>query len=220
MGLIKRLQRITSGRVHAFLESVDDLETVLPRLVAEMEDKIRQTANAEAKALSAVKGAQRKLDEVQGRVLRFGRGAELALKQGDERTAREALEQQLRAEKEIRSLQEMLTRAEFAHQSARETREQLCGQFEELKARAGEFASRAATAQAGRKTAGTILAESRSLLDEVARLEGGLDMAEARREIQGEMDQVSGTGLERKLKDLQQDAELEERMRKLRVSKG
>ena len=84
MGLLKRLRRITKARIEAFLDSVETPELVLPRLVAELGEKVQEAANAEAKSIGATKGAQRKLDEATGRATRLQRGAKLAIDVGDE----------------------------------------------------------------------------------------------------------------------------------------
>ena len=215
MGLIKRLQRITSGRVRAFLDSVDDPETVLPQLVAELEEKAAIAVNAEAKALTAVKSAQRKLDEAEGRIQRLGRGAALALKQGDERTAREALEQQVRAEKEAESHKDALTRAEAALKDAHDARLQLAGQLEELKVRRDELLSRVRSASAQTQARETLQKPAEGLLAEVARVEEKLDKDESQLEIHHEIAGPRQGSLDERLRRLQREAEFDERLGKL-----
>ena len=212
MGLIKRLQRITSARVTAFLETVDDPATAIPQLVAEMEEKVGMAANAEAKALSAVKSAQRKLDEAQGKVLRMGRGAELALKQGDERTAREALAEQVKAEKDVAAQKESLARAEAAFNGARDARLGLAGQLEELKVRRDEILSRVRTAAVQKDIRENILKPGEGLLDQVARTESVLEQEESGIEIQREMDGPRNGSLDERLRRLGREAEVDERL--------
>ena len=217
MGLIKRLQRITSGRVRAFLDSVDDPETVLPQLVAEMEENAGIAVNAEAKALTAVKSAQRKLDEAEGRVLRLGRGAELALKQGDERTAREALAEQLKAEKEASVHKESLVRAEAALKDAHDTRLQLADQLEELKVRRDEMLTRARVASTQTQIRETVLKPGKGLLEEVARVEERLDKDESQLEIHHEIAGPQQGSLDERLRRLQREAEIDERLGNLHM---
>ncbi len=45
MGLINSLKRITSARLDAFLDSVEDPEILLPRLVKELQGKVGVTLN-------------------------------------------------------------------------------------------------------------------------------------------------------------------------------
>jgi len=211
VGLIKRLQRITSARLKAFLDTVDDPETAIPQLVTELEDKVHIIANAEAKALSAVKSVQRKLDEAGGKVMRLSRGAELALKQGDEKTARDALTAQIKAEKEIETQKPSLAMAENALKDAREARMQLASQLEELKVRKDEILSRSRAA-AIQKKSHDIAEPARNLLDEVARAEGKLDEDESHLQVQREIHANAGSSLDDRLRKLERDTEVEDRM--------
>ena len=218
MGLIKRLQRITTARVQAFLETVDDPATAIPQLVAEMEEKVGVAANAEAKALSAVKSTQRKLDEAQGRVLRMGRGAELALKQGDERTAREALAEQVKAEKDVAAQKESMARAEAAFKDARDVRLGLAGQLDELKVRRDEILSRVRTAAMRKDIRERILKPGEGLLDQVARTESVLDQEESAIEIKRETESLRNGSLDERLRRLGREAEVDERLDGLRAN--
>ncbi|MHC4434411.1 MAG: hypothetical protein ACYTBS_21430, partial [Planctomycetota bacterium] len=78
MGRISRLKTITKSRIEAFLASLETPETVLPQLMREMAEKVKEAARAEAKALSAVKGDRRRLDAGLGKIVRFKEGAVLA----------------------------------------------------------------------------------------------------------------------------------------------
>ena len=62
MGRISQLKTITKSRIEAFLASLEKPETILPQLMREMEEKLKEAARAEVKALSAVKADRRRLD--------------------------------------------------------------------------------------------------------------------------------------------------------------
>ena len=67
----------------------------------EMQRGIEDAVKAESKALAALKANQRRLDESMGRSMRLEKGAEMALRQGDEILAREALAEQIKADSAI-----------------------------------------------------------------------------------------------------------------------
>jgi phage shock protein A len=98
MGLLSRLKNISTPKLVAFLEESDQPELLIPQLQDELIKQLKALRNAEVKSLTAVRAAQRRLEETMGRALRLERGAELALKKGDEATAREALREQVRLE--------------------------------------------------------------------------------------------------------------------------
>jgi len=132
MGLVDRVRRITAGRIEAFLDSLEDPAAMIPLLLRELEDQSEVLARAEAKARSAVKAAQRRLNEETGHVARLGRGAELALRFGEEHTAREALARQVVAERSVRAAEENLAQADKALQDAREVRSGILRQQDDL----------------------------------------------------------------------------------------
>ena len=133
MGKIDRLKRITMARIEAFLDSLEKPELILPQLLNEMEQQMRDAAAAKAKALSAVKGARRRLDEATGRSLRLERGAALAVRAGDLKTARQALAAQLEAEQQYQRHQTELENVEKAYLAAEAVFKQISENRDALK---------------------------------------------------------------------------------------
>ena len=224
MGLIKRLQRVTMARIESFLDSVEDPELIFPQLVREMEDQIRAATNAEAKALGAVKSAQRKLDETGGRIERLTKGAELAVQQGDEDMAREALGAQVTAEESQKLNEDALARARSALDSATEARKQLQGQLQELRAKKDELLTRARIAKTQKKVQQTVGGPNQSalsILDTISKMEAKVQEEESELEVQREMSQGKpGPSLEKKLKDLEVSAEVQKRLAVLQGKAG
>jgi len=225
MGLIGRIQRVTMARIESFLDSVEDPEVMFPQLIAEMEDQIRAATNAEAKALGAVKAAQRKVDETRGRIERLAKGAELALNQGDEAMARDALAAQVKAEEELKQGEDALSKAETAQSQATDARKRLQSQLEELRSKKDEILTRARVAKTQKKVQKTVSgpsASGQSILDTVAKMESKVQEAESELEVQREMDEGtrSGPSLDKKLKDLEMNAEVQARLEALQKKAG
>ena len=220
MGLISRLKRITRGRIEAFLDAVEKPEVVLPQLITEMAAKLKQAANAEAKALTAVKGAQRKCDEADGRTARMAKGSELALKAGELDTARQALAAQLQAEREMESLTRSLQTAQIAYDEAKLVRRCLKRDLDDLRRRKDEIIRRARAASAGgQRTAQqlTLLDDGRNILDTVARMEDKVEHDESIAAAGSELNRILGPGLvDRRLEELANDREVDKRLDELK----
>ncbi|MFP4354959.1 MAG: PspA/IM30 family protein [Phycisphaerae bacterium] len=175
MALIRRLQRITLGRIEAFLESLKAPHAVLPGLLAELDRAVDSAAQAEAKALSAFKSAQRRIDEANGKLLRLEQGAQLALSRDDEPLARRALAEQIRVQQEGESLAQRFEQARQAHASARQVRKQLQHSRRQIRRQAGDLPAVARAGQAAAK-AEDVLSGLKdqadwALLDLVARMD-------------------------------------------------
>lgn len=212
MKLIERLKRITMGRIEVFLDSVEKPEHVLPQLVRQMEKQISVAANAEAKALGAVKGAQRKFDEAAGRLLRLTEGASLACKANELELARHAIAAQIQAEKDVLILRTPLERAELAYQNASGARKQFVTNLNELKQRKDELISK--SRHADLQTKKTVATDD--ILEAVARIEAKVDVAVAEFEIRNEISKKLGLSFdEHKVIELERNDEVERRLKEI-----
>ena len=221
MGRISRLRLVTVGRIEAFLASLERPEDVVPQLVKEMGSKVKEAVEAETKALTAVKAERRRLDAATGRVARLLKGAELALKAGDEETARQAIAAQIEAEGEVAGCRKGLETAEAAYNSAAAARQQLQKTSEELKVRSGEILARARAIRLkeriGEEVNRSVSGQTGSILDAVMRMEAKLDEAEAKLEIQSQVSQTLGATFEHeRALELESDAEVDRRLEELK----
>jgi len=221
MGLFKRLHRITIGRIESFLSRVEDPETLFPVLVKEMEEQLEAATEAEAKAMATLKGCEREVGKHEETVKRYGNGALNAIKQGDEETAAEAIKAQISAEKSFVLAKQNFEISTNALERARAGRERIQKQLEELKVKKDEILTRARVAKTQKKIQATVngsLGSGDSILDAVARLEAEVERNEAELEIQQSLvgEGTASKSLEDKLKDLENDAEIQQRLQDMK----
>jgi phage shock protein A len=221
-GLISRLKRITVSRIIAFLETVDDPDAVFPQLIREMQRRIEEAVNAERKAAAALKANQRRLDESTGRAIRLDKGSEMALRQGDEALAREALAELIKNERAMEVQNLALTQSENALLNAREVRLHLQTQLEELKRRKEETLARARSTKhlaENYQWAGDIRKAGAAILDEVSRMEKE-DGEKSFLPVAGnELTAAFDRSLEGRLRALEREAEIERRLDSIRSRK-
>jgi len=215
MKFIKRITRITTGRIEAFLSSVDDPETLLPQLIKEMRREVRAAGAAEAKALAALKSSQRKLDELIGRSIRLERGAELALRQGDENTAKEALVEQVKVDKQLKIAEKILKTSESAYEQARQAHLQIQYELKTLTRRGNDIIARAKTSK--NRSATISPGHGNNILDEITKIEHKLDGEEAVADVLREQNGKNTMPLELRLREIERKNEIEERLRQLKT---
>ena len=221
-GLISRLKRITVSRINAFLQTVDEPEVVFPQLVREMQRGIEDAVNAESKAKAALRANQRRLDESVGRSIRLEKGAEMALRQGDETLAREALAEQIKADSAIDNQRLALSQSEAALMQAHEGRLHLQSQLEELKRREREIISRARSAKtltAAYERAGKIRKAGTGILEQVSRMQQHEDGNGSLPGTRAEWNAGSDRSLEGRLRALEREAEIERRLASIKSRK-
>jgi phage shock protein A len=221
-GLVGRLKRITVSQINAFLETVEDPEIVFPQLVREMQGCTRDAVNAETKAAAALKANQRRLDESTGRSIRLAKGAELALRHGDESLAREALAEQIKVDRLCEDQRRALEQSEKALLEARGLRVHLETELEELKRRKRNIIARSRSAK---KNAGTYRRADRirtagsAILDEVSRLEQRVETNGYAPEPVGRSSGTAEGSLEDRLRTLERDVEIDRRLNLIRERK-
>ncbi len=218
MGKIDRLKRITMAKIEAFLDSLEQPEIVLPQLQRELADKLKEAVNAETKSLTALKASQRRVDEGAGRLLRLKKGAELALRDGDEETARQALAAQVETEEQLAKIEKGHEGTRKAYLNAHDVRKQLQKNLQKLRERVRDVKNRHVSVKAVQKmleqSQEFSLKAGQEIMDLVIRMEDKVDEMEAQNQILGgNMDTVL---LEEKLENLQHSDEVERRLEKMK----
>lgn len=96
MGIFDRMGKVISSNVNALLDKAEDPKKSLDLIVEEMKDQIKAAKKELVEGVAAEKVLRKKVDELDAEVQKWERRAELALKAGDEKLAREALVQKKR----------------------------------------------------------------------------------------------------------------------------
>ena len=208
------------SKIETFLASIERPEDILPQLVKEMSEKVNEAAKAEAKALSAVRGERRRLDAVIGKIERFRKGAQLALKINDDKTARQAIAAQIDSEKQADIFRDRLNISEDAYKSANTVRKKLQQQLKELKYNQKNLLIRVEQLKSReifQKKISSFNLDTKDILETVAKIEGDIDEQEALIEIQDEISQTLGSTFEHeRARELEKDSEVDRRLEKLK----
>lgn len=183
MGRLTRLKRITAAKIEAFLDSLERPADILPQLEMEMSQKVTEAANAEAKALTALLAAQRKVDEATGRALRLEKGARLALAADDLDTALRATAALIEAEQSIARHNTALDTARKACDDAKSVRSHLRRNLADLKARKKDILARDRRLRLHKEltppTKPSTADPTADILETIARMEAKVDRTEA-----------------------------------------
>lgn len=93
MGLWKRLSRAVRANITSWVQNAEDPERLLDQAVADMQGDLMQLRQAVAQAIATQKRTERQCDQSRTLAQEYYNRAELALRQGDESRARDALSQ-------------------------------------------------------------------------------------------------------------------------------
>ncbi len=220
-GFLKRVRRITLGKINAFLDGAENPEQVFPQLVQEMREECHKAIEAEATAIAALRRREQEFNETDAEVEKWGSRAELAVKDGDDDLARSAIENQVAAEKRRVQQADAVAVARAAADKATEARQDLHDKLDHLEQKRDEIIARARAAKSQEEVqkvlAGIESGSGASILEAVARMEEKVAAAEARASAYGEVAaEVSGAGTESKFRELERKDAIDERLAELK----
>ena len=186
-----------------------------------MEEQLVAATEAEAKATATLKHCEREVRRHGETINRYENGALLAVRKGDEQTARDAVKAQIEAEKVSGFSKKNLEIAGESLERSTMSRKRIQQQLEELRAKKDEILTRARVAKVQKKIQRSVegtVGSSDSILDAVARLEAGIEETEAELEIQASLvgEGTASPSLDKRLEELDDEAEIEKRLADLK----
>jgi phage shock protein A len=209
MGIFDRMGKVISSNVNALLDKADDPKKNLDLIVEEMKEQIQAARKELVEGVAAEKVLRKKVDELDGDVSKWERRAELALKAGDEKLAREALVQKKRVVGERDRAEALRAEQRSAVLNMKSELEHMEQKQQELAARKATLTAQIKQARAGGGSEGLGAKGGTSAFAEFKRMEDQIDgqVAEvaAHREIEEAMgaDGLSRADLESRFAQLE-----------------
>ncbi len=210
MGILERMSTIIRANINELLDRAEDPEKLLNQLIRDMEDQIQQARGQVAAMIAQEKELQADLEEAKGLAAEWASKAELAVRQGRDDLAREALrrkrdyeshvqvyESQYRSQVEmVARLKQQLAELESKYERTLRDKDVLIARYRA--ARAQRQVSQVAT------ELGSISPEA-----ELQRMERKIRSEEARAAAEQE---ISQTSLEAEFQKLEADRDIEEEL--------
>ncbi|MBL8600763.1 MAG: PspA/IM30 family protein [Myxococcales bacterium] len=148
MGLIDRLGRAFKSNVNALIDKAEDPGKILAQTIDDMSEELKKARQEVVSSLASVKTLEKKQREVLEESSNWEKRAMLALEQGDEELAREALKRKKKAEGDALDMDKTRETQQQYVDELRATIDQLEKKLEELKARKNTLASQVGKARA------------------------------------------------------------------------
>jgi phage shock protein A len=219
MGIFSRLNSVLQSNINSAIDKAEDPEKLIAQTVLEMEEGVK----AARKDIVVQLGTAKRLDKKRDELLNDARGWEekavLALRQGDDDLAREALKRKQKAEREAGEVEKQAAAAAAAVDEMKDTLEKVERKIDEIKARKTSLASsvRRSREGTGAAIAGSGLGGS---FDDLARMTGRIEQLEAEVEAHDVLDD-GGKSLEvdaafRKLEKEQRGGAVEDELSALK----
>lgn len=194
MGIFDRMGRVIASNFNALLDKADDPRKSIELTLEEMGAQIKAGRQEVVRAVAAEKQLRRRVEELDAEVARWAARAELAVRQGDDELAREALlhKRRLTGERDRAEALRGEQRGQALEMKAE--LERMEAKLAELSARRGTLAAQAAQARAAGPAEGVGARVGGAAFAEFRRMEDQIEGVEAAFQAQREVDEALGGG--------------------------
>jgi len=206
MGLFDRISRVVRSNLNSVVNRAEDPEQVLEQTVQEMQADLLQLRQAVAQAIATSKRSERQLHQSQSLANQWQERAQLALQQGNEGLARDALVRRRSYTETVKVITAQLAQQKAVVTKLKQSMTSLETKIAEAKTRKDLFMARARAAQASQNLHETLgRVNGRNPLNAFDRMEERVQQLEAQAEVMAEL---SGDDLEQQFAALEKGSEV------------
>jgi len=226
MGIFSRLKTLFSANINAAISKAEKPEKMLNQLIIEMNEQLIESKKAVAMAIADEKKLEREKDNQFAQSKEWERKAMLAVTNGKDDLAKEALLRKQEFDNAAAEYQKQWEAQKNSVDGLKESLRELQNKIEEAQRKKNLLIARAKRAEAQQKIQNTISSVSgnRSAFDAFDRMAAKVDEMEAMADASKELHELSNdTNLERKFRELEKSdssadlmlLELKEKMKAL-----
>lgn len=180
MGLLQRIKDLVLANLNELVSRAEDPEVMLNHYIEEGRENLKELNIALNRAVADKLQLERRIEQTEQAIRSWARQAEVAVGQGREDLAREALERKYDAEKALEGLRSQVAEQEVTVSQMRENYEGLERRLEEARRRRDDLVMRQHRAEAQKKANEALGRLSQAdALDNMARMEDKVERMEA-----------------------------------------
>ncbi len=222
MGIFSRLNTVIKSNLNSLVDKAEDPEKLIGQTVIDMKAELKRAKRELVTTMGTSKRLDKEADELEKELDDWERKAVLALRNGDDNLAREALKRKAKTKAKVDRVRGQATQAANSASAMKDTIDQVELKIEDLEARKSTLASQVRSA---RQTPGTAEGGSRfgsSAFDELERMTGRIDQLDAEVEVHSIVDDSADLAdLDRRFRALQKehgDSAVEDELAALKAS--
>jgi phage shock protein A len=226
MGIFSRLKTLVAANVNALIGKAEKPEKMLNQLIIEMNEQLIESKRAVAMAIADEKKLEREKDNQFNQAKDWERKAMLAVNNGKDDLAREALLRKQEYDNASAEYQKQWEAQKSSVENLKESLKELQSKIEEAQRKKNLLIARAKRAEAQQKIQDTIstVSGNRSAFEAFDRMAAKVDHMEAMADASKELEDLSrNTSLDRKFAELEKSdtsadmmlLELKEKMKAL-----
>jgi phage shock protein A len=180
MGLFDRMSRAASANFNAILAKLEDPKKEIELIVSEMEDALRAAKRTIVETVASEKQERKRAEELAQETLKWEKRAELAVQQGEDDLAREALRHKRRLASDRERAERLGDEVRAEALAQRSELERMERTIDEVKAKKGLLRARVAASKAGGEVKGLGAAPGSDAFGDFRRMEAKVEDTENR----------------------------------------
>lgn len=186
MNMFKRIADIFNSNVHSALDRIEDPAKMINLMITELQDTLIKARSSAAARKAEKTSLTKERAELEKAIVRWEDRARLAITNGREDLAREALAEKSHCSERIRLIDEQLTNLETILSSQEVQLAQIADKLKEVKDKQKILVQRATSAKEKKQVAQTLRSsDSSDLARKFSELESKIDRMEADAEMAG-----------------------------------
>jgi phage shock protein A len=202
MGIFNRLNQVIKSNLNGMLDAAEDPEKMISQTVVDMEAELKRAKKELVTTLGTAKRLAKKADELDEETRRWEDKAVLALRNGDEQLAREALRFKMKSQQEAQDARNNAGSQETAADEMKSTLDAVERKIEELKSRKASLAAQVRQARKVPGEAGSRFGGG-SAFDELDRMAGRIEQLDAEVEAHSVIDDPQRAVVDAKFRELE-----------------
>ncbi len=222
MGVFARLAQLIRANLNDLISKSEDPEKMLNQIVLEMTNQLLEAKKQVAVAIADEKALQRQMEQEKAHVEEWTRRAELAVRQGNDELAREALVRKKRHEADATELEAQWTKAHGQVSALKEALRRLDDKIDEAKRKKNVLVARKKRAEAQKTISETMSGmKADSAFEAFDRMEKRIDRMEAEADASAEIaEEHSGDRLLYKFKELERTGGVDDELLAMKRKMG
>ncbi len=226
MGIFSRLNTVIKSNLNALVDAAEDPEKLISQTVIDMKSEMKKAKRELVTTLGNAKRLEKKRIELEEDVADWEEKAVLALENGDDDLAREALRRKRRMTKEAERVRTQAAQAATAAEEMKSTLERLDEKVDDLEARKTSLAAQVRRTREAPSTEPLAPGGSRfgsETFDELDRMAGRIDQLDAEVEAHQLLEDPARADVDARFRALERDSgdgEVEDELAALKAKLG
>lgn len=220
MGIFQRLGDLLKSNINDLIDRAEDPEKMVKQIIIDMQEELNKSTQALGKAVSSEKIAKKQYDDAVRKSAEWEARAKTALTAGDETLAKKALENKVKADKDVLAYQEMYETISQQTDTIRTQVEVLKSKLEEAKSRQAMLIARSQMAETqknlAKQTGGF---DSSSAMEKFDRMEEKIMQKEAEAQAYAEIAGQENSAVD-DFEKLENDSKIDSELARLKAEMG